>query len=143
MPELLQGGTELLRSAHVMLRLYRSRRIALLTRSEQAFETASAIDRCVSDLARGLPHAARRELRIIIDTRRSPLRVHPALDPAFERFRKETQAGFLAAAIVIASPVGRARAERFAAPVALPIAIFGSLAEALDLFDTRSAKVAC
>jgi hypothetical protein len=143
MPEFLQGGTELLRSAHFTLRLYRSRRIALLTRSNRAFETTAELERCVTDLARALPHDARRGLRIIIDSRCSPLRVHPALDPAFERFRKETQAGFLAAAVINESAVGRIRAERFAAPVDMPIGIVGSLGEALEFFAAREAKVAC
>jgi len=143
MPELLQGGTELLRGAHFTLRLYRSRRIALLTRSKQAFETAAELERCVTDLARILPHAARRGLRIIVDSRSSPLRVHPALDPAFERFRKETQAGFEAAAVVNDTALGRIRTERFAASVALPIGIVGSLEEALVFFAAREAKVAC
>jgi hypothetical protein len=131
----LKGGTLVLRNAYLSVRLLPSSRIVLLTRTAQAFETATEIDQCAAELARAVPRETRNGLRILLDMRSGPIRVHPALDPAFERFRRETELGFACAAVVVATPLGKLRADRLANPKAFPVRVVGSLEEALDFIN--------
>jgi hypothetical protein len=143
MPEILQGGSELFRNLHLSVVLFRSRRILLISRTARAFQTASEVDECTAELARAVPVETRRGVRILIDLRLGPIRVHPALDPAFTRFRRETETGFASSAIVIESTVGRVRADRLAVPVQLPMVVVDSVEEALKFFASCASQVAC
>jgi hypothetical protein len=52
--------------------------------------------------------------RIVLEMRHAPVHVHPTLDPAFERFRRETETGCAGLAIVLVTPLGRVRSDRLA-----------------------------
>jgi hypothetical protein len=132
----LQTGSSLaLQNAHVSMRLFQCPRIVLFTRKKEPFETVADVDRCTQDFARVLPVRARARWRIVIDMRLGPTRVHPSLDPAFERLRKETHLGFDRVAVVVGTPLGRVRAERLAINADVPLCIVHSLEEAVDFLN--------
>lgn len=132
----LRGGAELLRSPHFSLRLFHAPRIALMTRTSAPLQTVAEVERCIEDFARAIPAQARGGWRVVIDMQQGPTRVHPALDPAFQRLRSETQAGFSRVAVIVATPLGKIRAERLAQVSTLPLAVVGSLEEALEFLDS-------
>jgi hypothetical protein len=131
----LRVGALLLSSTHFSLRAFRTPRLALLTRTSTPFQTASEIEQCINDLSRCLPSAERAGWRVLIDMRLSPIRVDPALDPAYERLRRETHAGFERVAVVVETALGRMRAERLARGSTVALAVVGSLDEAFAFLD--------
>jgi hypothetical protein len=129
----LKGGTVVVRNAFLTVRRFPTARILLLTRTSQPFQTPSELDHCVSELFRGLPRESRSSWRNLIDMRQAPIRVHPSLDPAFDRFRAETEVGFVRVAVIVETPLGRVRADRLANPASR---IVDSIEEALRFFDS-------
>ena len=127
----LKGGSEALKSPHLGARLFHTPRIVLLTRTSQAFDSVSELDRSVEDLARAVPLRTRSGWSIIIDMRLAPTRVNPALEPAFERLRRETHAGFSCVAVIVATPLGKMRSERLSNVSDVPVRTVASLEEAL------------
>jgi hypothetical protein len=79
----LKGGSELVRKAHMSVRLLQPQGLVVLARTETPFETAQEVDACVADLRRAVPLDSRPRFCMLVDMRRAPIRVHPALDPAF------------------------------------------------------------
>ncbi len=110
---------------------FQSLRLVLLARTAQAFQTVSDIDLCTAQLVGALPHHERAELCIVVDMRLAPIRVAPFLDPAFERFRRETESGFLKGAVIATTALGRIRAERLSTRIDAPPPVVGSMDEAL------------
>jgi hypothetical protein len=133
----LKGGSEALKSPHFGARLFHAPRIVLLTRTSQAFDSVGDIERSIEDLARAIPQRTRTGFCIIIDMRLSPTRVNPALEPAFERLRRETHAGFSCVAVVVATPLGKMRSERLSNVSNVPVRTVGSLEEALEFFNGK------
>jgi len=131
----LRVGALLLSGDHLSVRVFRTQRLALFTRTSAPFLTAAEVERCINDLARVLPASDRAGWRVLIDMRLSPIRVDPALDPAYERLRRETHAGFERVAVVVTTPLGRMRAERLSKGASIPVAIVGSLDEAFAFLD--------
>ncbi|HTV19178.1 MAG TPA: hypothetical protein VMG12_10915 [Polyangiaceae bacterium] len=131
----LKGGAPLVQNAFLSLRLFPTSRVVVITRTGQAFQTPAEIESCTLDLARVLPHNGRRGLRVVLDMRSAPVRVHPALDPAFERFRKETETGFACSAIVVTTALGKVRADRLASTATFPMRVVGSMEEAIDFIN--------
>jgi hypothetical protein len=131
----LKGGSSVLQGPYMSVRLFPSARIALLTRSALVFQTPGEVDECTEELSQALPRASRQSLRIIVDMRLGPIRVHPALDPAFERFRRETELGFLRSAVIVATPLGRLRADRLHGRTNVPMRVVGSLEDALAFLN--------
>jgi len=131
----LEGGAVLVQNAFLSLRWFPTFRLVLLTRTSQAFQTAADVEHCTTEIARALPRSARGGARIVLDMRQAPVRVHPALDPAFERFRRETETGFARSAIVAVTPLGRVRADRLASAASFPMRVVGSLEAALEFIS--------
>ena len=131
----LRVGALLLNGDHLSVRVFRTPRLALLTRTSTPFLTAADVERCINDLARALPAAERAGWRVLIDMRLSPIRVDPSLEPVFERLRRETHVGFERVAVVVTTPLGRIRAERLSKGAAVPLAVLGSLDEAFAYLD--------
>lgn len=138
--EPLQGGAELLRNAYLAMVVFRRRRILMTSRTARAFQTVQEVEQCTAEFARVMPPEARRGVRHLLDMRGGPVRVHPALDPAFARFRRETELGFVCSAVVIGSPLGQVRAARLAATAQLPMVLVGSVDEALEFFASDIAQ---
>jgi len=133
----LKGGSEALKSPHLGARLFHTPRIVLLTRTSLAFDNVADIERSIEDLARAVPLRTRTGWSIIIDMRLSPTRVNPALEPAFERLRRETHAGFSCVAVVVATPVGKMRSERLSNVSDVPVRTVASFDEALAFFNAH------
>ncbi len=124
-------ATELFRNQHLGIACDRGQRILVITRSSQPFERGEDIDAARLGLAKVFPDAQRAGYSILNDYRQGPLRVHPAHEPAFARFRAETERGFTRAAHLITTAVGRARADRLHQPATIPYLLFETLDEAL------------
>lgn len=133
--KLLEGGVPLVQNLFFTLRQHQAHQVVVLARTTQPFQGAAEIDQCTAELSRALPHAGRRGLRAVLDMRQSPIRVHPALDPAFERFRRETQAGFASIAVVVTTALGRVRADRLASVDGAPLRVVASLEEAAEFIN--------
>jgi hypothetical protein len=133
----LKSGSEPLRNAHLSVRLVQGPRIVVLTRTSEPFQNVAEIERCIEDFSKAVPMAGRAGWRIIIDMRVAPTRVHPALDPAFARFRKETQLGFLRAAVIVETPLGRVRAERLANTSHVSVRVVSSVEEAVGFLNLQ------
>jgi hypothetical protein len=124
-------------NTYVSARLFQVARVVLLVRTSEPFRTISDIEQCITDFARFIPASRRGQWRIIIDMREGPTRVDPSLEPAFERFRRETHAGFSRVAIVVNTPLGKVRAERLSNVSDVPQCVVGSLAEAVAFIDPQ------
>jgi hypothetical protein len=122
-------------NTYLSARLFQAARVVLLVRTSEPFRSVSDVEQCIADFARFIPASRRAQWRIIIDMRLGPTRVDPSLDPAFERFRKETHAGFSRLAVVVNTPLGRLRAERLSNVSDVPHCVVGSLEEALVFID--------
>lgn len=132
----LKLGSTLCQNVHLSLRQFQSPRIVLTTRTSEPYQTLGELERSIEDIARALPVPARAGWRHIIDMRLAPTRVHPALDPAFERLRRETNVGFARVAVILTTALGRVRAERLnVSPV--PLSIVGTLEEALQYLNAE------
>ncbi|HEX5099003.1 MAG TPA: hypothetical protein VFV94_05860 [Polyangiaceae bacterium] len=68
---------------------------------------------------------------MLSDCREGPVRVHPALEPAFARYRDETMRGFLRAAVIVKTTLGRIRGDRLGDSAPVPSLITESVEEAL------------
>jgi hypothetical protein len=124
-------ATELFRNQHLTIACDRGQRILVITRSSKPFERVEEIDAVRLSLAKVFPAAQRVAYSILNDYRLGPVRVHPAHEPAFGRFRTETELGFTRAAHLVATPVGRVRSDRLRETAALPSKMFHTLDEAL------------
>lgn len=107
-------GIELYANAFFALRMDYPRRILWLLRSAREFAAVEDIEGCIQALARAVPTERRKNLAILSDMREGPIRVKPALDPAHARYRTETERGFMCAAVVVQSALGKVRAVRLA-----------------------------
>ena len=136
MPPSLRA-TPLFSSPHLTIGVDRAQRILVITRSSQPFERVEDIEAARLSLAKVFPASQRAGFAILNDYRAAPLRVHPALEPAFARFRAETELGFERAAQIVGTPVGRIRTDRMREAAPLPMKIFGSLDEALVFLTER------
>jgi hypothetical protein len=131
----LRDGSASPLNTYLSARLFQVPRIVLLVRTREPFRTISDLEQCIADFSRFIPASRRARWRIIIDMRLGPTRVDPSLEPAFERFRKETHAGFARAAVIVETPLGRVRAERLSNISDVPLCVVGSLEEALAFID--------
>jgi hypothetical protein len=105
--------------------------LVVLTRLPLPFRRASEIEESIRELSTALPASRRAGRSIVIDMRAAPIRVEPSLDPAFARFREETERGFARVVVVVATPLGRVRSERLRALAEIPIV--NTLDEAFEL----------
>jgi hypothetical protein len=128
----MPSGSELFRSAHLSLACDHVRRIVMLRRTPLPFKRVDEIDDAREALVERFPRARRGAFSILNDCRVAPVRVEPSLEPAFSRYRMETEEGFRRAAVVVATPVGAARSHRLAVGALVPTKIFGSLEAALQ-----------
>jgi hypothetical protein len=127
---------ELLDNPFVRVTIDYVARVVRLHRTERAFTTLDEIEQTITALAAALPSHRRDGFGVLIDMRVAPERVTPALEPAFDRFRAETERGFARAAVVVTSTLGRARSTRLQRTARVPILIADSLTEALEFLRT-------
>ncbi|MGC4092679.1 MAG: hypothetical protein QM756_33325 [Polyangiaceae bacterium] len=121
----------LFKNEYLTIACDRTQRILVITRSAKPFERVEEIDVARLALSRAFPESQRVGFSVLNDYRLAPVRVHPAHEPAFARFRAETELGFTCAAHVVASPVGRVRSDRLRGTGTLPSKMFQTFDEAL------------
>jgi hypothetical protein len=129
------SGQILLHTEYLTLRLSSAQRLVVLERSALPFTRVQELEGATEAVARALPVLRRRGLRILIDMRNGPLRVAPSFEPAFARYRQETERGFDRVAVVVSTTLGRVRGDRMAASCSIPIAVVGSTEEGLAFLD--------
>jgi len=108
----LPGGATLFHNAQLSFRCDHAQRIFVVVRTAVPFQRVEEIEATTAALARIFPTERRAGFSILSDFREGPVRVHPALEPAFTRYREESQRGFVRCAVIVATPVGRARGAR-------------------------------
>lgn len=113
------------------------RRIAVIRRTDAPFRRADEIDAAIELIRRVLPTVQRADLGALIDTREAPVRVDPALSPAFARYRMETERGFARVAVVVRTTLGRIQSGRLRAETRSDLGIFEELDDALAYLRER------
>jgi len=107
-----------------------SRRLVIVTRSSNPFRQPGEIDRTIAELTQALPDHLRVGAKILIDMRKAPTRPKPELDMAFERFRTETERGFVRVGVLVESALGKVRSDRLKSTAETEVRIFRSLEDA-------------
>jgi hypothetical protein len=128
----VRTGREIFRSAHLTIWCNFGQRLVLVERTPEPFRHVVDIEAAAQGLSRGLPRDRRAGHSIISDFRAAPLRVRPELEPAFKRYREETESGFARAVVIASTPVGRARIDRLGGTTQLPIELVATVQEALS-----------
>jgi hypothetical protein len=105
-------GIQVYASPFVTVEVYYALGVVVLRRTAEPFARADQIDAVTSALASAVPVSGRARQRILVDMREAPTRPPPELEAAFTRFRSEIERGFARVVLVVASVVGRARAQR-------------------------------
>jgi hypothetical protein len=126
-------ATSVLRNEFVELDVHYADKVVVIRRTEQRFARVADVDTAIDALARALPAARRSGYAALIDMRVAPLRTDPSLEPAFARYRAETERGFERVVVVVSTVVGRARSDRLGQAAQIPLSIVGSLDEAWTL----------
>jgi hypothetical protein len=125
------GGSELFRNAHLTIRCDYAQRILIIERSSVPFQRVEEIEAVTQALGRVFPVEKRTGFGVLSDFRAGPVRVHPALEPAFTRYREESERGFLRRVVVVATPVGKIRGDRLSDTAGKSVKMVTSLEEAL------------
>lgn len=103
----------------------------LLQRTALPFQRVEEIEAMTQALARVFPTERRKGFVILSDFRDAPVRVHPALEPAFLRYREESERGFVRSAVIVATPVGQVRGNRLRDAAGQGAAIVTTVEDAL------------
>ncbi|HWP05730.1 MAG TPA: hypothetical protein VNN72_08315 [Polyangiaceae bacterium] len=127
----LPGGAPLFQNAHLSFRCDHAQGIVVAVRTPLAFQHVEEIEATTAALVRTFPVERRKGFTILSDFREGPVRVHPALEPAFTRYRDETMRGFLRGAVIVGTTLGRIRGDRLGDSAPIPLLITESVEEAL------------
>jgi len=125
-------ASELFSNGHVTIGCDYGQRIVVVTRKARPYESVEEIDKARQQFFSAAPTAQRAQYCVLNDYRLAPLRVHPALEPAFARYRAETERGFARAAVLVTTKVGGIRSGRLGDAASLPLLVSESLEEALE-----------
>jgi len=128
----LPAGVSLFQNAYLSFRCDHAQRIFVVVRTPLPFQRVEEIEATTAALARTFPLEQRKGFSIVSDFRVAPLRVHPALEPAFARYREETMRGFRRAAVIVGTALGRIRGERIGDSAPLPLLVTESVEEAMS-----------
>jgi len=123
-------ATPLLRNEFVELEVSFTDKVVIVRRTALPFARLADIESTTDALARALPIERRKNHSVLLDMRLAPVRTDASLEPAFSRYRSETERGFERAVLVVTSVVGRMRSERLRQGTQIPVTIVGSLEEA-------------
>jgi len=105
-------------------------KVVVVRRTAAPFARIADIDRAIDVLAKALPADRRKGHAVLIDMRTAPVRTDPSLEPAFARYRAETERGFERAVVVVDTVVGRIRSDRLGQTTQIPLDIVATLDEA-------------
>ncbi len=127
----MSTAREIFKNEHFVITCDHSRRVVFVQRTAVPLRRASDVEEGISALVREVPAERRVGWGIVSDYRDAPLRVHPALEPVWARYRSESERGFRRAAVVVATPVGKVRGARLGEGARIPVVIVNSMEEAL------------
>ena len=108
-------------------------KVVVVRRTATPFARVGDVDHAIDVIARALPAERRQGHAVLIDMRLAPLRTDPSLEPAFARYRAETERAFERAVVVVATVVGRVRSDRLGQTTRIPLQIVESIEEAWKL----------
>lgn len=108
-------------------------KVVVVRRSAEPFRNVADIESTIESVLRALPIERRKGHAVIVDTRLSPIRPDPALEPAFARYRVEVERGFDRVVVVVSTVVGRIRSGRLGQVTQVPFTVVGTLDEAWTL----------
>jgi hypothetical protein len=123
-------GTSLVRSEFVELDVHFADKVVVVRRTAVPFARIADIDRAIDVIANALPADRRKGHAVLVDMRAAPLRTDPSLEPAFARYRAETERGFERAVVVVDTVVGRIRSDRLGQTTQIPLDIVATIDEA-------------
>ena len=129
----MNRGTALLRSEFVELDVHYTDKVVVVRRTAVPFARVNDIDRAIDTIARALPAERRQGHAVLVDMRIAPLRTDPSLEPAFARYRAETERGFERAVVVVSTVVGRIRSDRLGQATQIPLQIVTTIDEAWNI----------
>jgi hypothetical protein len=101
-----------LKNRHYVVEPLAGERIVVAVRSVEPFATKAEVDSSCGALLRALDTFGRSTSCVLIDSRLAPGRTDPHFDGWFARYRSGMLTGFLRAAILVQSAVGRLHADR-------------------------------
>ena len=127
----MSSAREVFENEHFVVASDPSRRIVFVRRTAVPLRRPSEVEAAIAALVKELPADRRPGWAIVSDYRDAPLRVHPALEPVWARYRTESERGFRRSAVVVATPVGRARGARLGGVAHIPVVIVSSMEEAI------------
>jgi hypothetical protein len=125
-------ASQLFSNVHATIGCDYAQRILVVTRKSRPYESVADIEKMRQQFSSAAPEALRATYSVLNDYRLAPLRVHPALEPAFARLRAETERGFARSAILVATKVGAIRSGRLGDAAPIPVLISQSLEDALQ-----------
>jgi hypothetical protein len=118
------------RSEFVELDVHFADKVVVVRRTAAPFARVSDIEHAVDVISQALPAERREGHSVLIDMRLAPLRTDPSLEPAFARYRAETERGFERAVVVVATVVGRIRSDRLGQTTRIPLHIVETIDDA-------------
>ena len=129
----MSRGTSLVRSEFVELDVHFADKVVVVRRTALPFAKSADIDLAIAVIAKALPAYRRRGHAVLIDMRAAPLRTDPSLDPAFARYRAETERGFERAVVVVDTVLGRIRSDRLGQTTRIRLDIVATLEDGWKL----------
>ncbi len=122
---------ELVVTRQFHLRIHSIRRLVVLYRTKEAFETIAALDECFEAIERGLSHLRRDTFGLVVDVRDGPVRNDLEFERAFARNRQHLFSGFPRIAVITATAVGGMQVARHARADHSGARAFNSVEDAL------------
>jgi len=118
------------RNEFVELERHFADKVVVVRRTATPFSRIADIDRTINVLASALPADRRQGHSVLIDMRAAPLRTDPSLEPAFARYRAETERGFERAVVVVGTVLGRIRSDRLGQTTRIQLDLVATIEEA-------------
>jgi hypothetical protein len=127
---------ELLRTAHLTIRLDDATKVVRLVRSAVPFDDIREIDANFLRITALFTDEQRAELKILLDVRDAPSRNDPEFENALQRRTLAFYRGFLRAAVLLRTAAGKLQLARMARAVPSPAPIFDDEHKALVYLQT-------
>lgn len=130
-PSSRSGLREVFRNAYMVARHDATRKLVVLTRLAQPYESLEDLRATFAGMDAALVHVSRPRTALIVDSRLSPARNDPAFEAEFTDLRQKFNADFRKVAIVLQTAVGVLQVGRHARMDDKPMGVFTNPGEAL------------
>jgi hypothetical protein len=132
---------ELVTTRQFHLRLHSVRRLVVLHRTREPFDTTAALDECFAALERSILHLRRDTHFLLTDVREGPVRNDPEFERTFAVHRQRLFQGFRRIAVVTATAVGGLQVARHARADNSGAQAFGSVEDALRYLGVSGSTI--